>query len=58
MAAPHVAGLGAYYLTLLGKKTPAELCGYIQKTATLDAITSIPNGTFNALAFNGNEAAE
>lgn len=57
MASPHVAGLGAYLLALLGPKTPAELCQYIKDTATLNAITDLPNDTFNGIAFNGNPNA-
>lgn len=57
MASPHVAGLGAYLLALLGPKTPAELCQHLQDTANLGVITDIPNGTVNALAFNGNPDA-
>lgn len=54
MAAPHIAGLGAYLLALLGPKTPAELCQYIKDTATPGTITDLPDGTVNAVAFNGN----
>lgn len=54
MATPHITGLGAYLLTLLGKKTPQELCSFIQSTAISGAITDIPSGTNNLLAFNGN----
>ena len=57
MATPHVAGLGAYLLTLLGPKTPADLCAYIAKTATLNVIADVPSDTVNALAFNGNSEA-
>lgn len=57
MASPHVAGLGAYLLSLLGPKTPAELCQHIKDTATLGTITSLPDGTINAIAFNGNPDA-
>jgi len=53
MAAPHVAGLGAYFLALLGPKTPEALCAYIKETATKGTLTSIPAGTVNELAFNG-----
>ncbi|KAK0643932.1 peptidase S8/S53 domain-containing protein [Cercophora newfieldiana] len=53
MASPHIAGLAAYLLALLGPKTPAALCEYIKETATKDALTSIPADTVNALAFNG-----
>lgn len=57
MATPHVAGLGAYLLALLGPKTPEALCEYIKTTATAGKITGIPSGTVNLLAFNGNPAA-
>jgi subtilisin family serine protease len=53
MASPHITGLGAYLLALLGPKTPTELCAYIKSTATLGVLSDIPNGTVNALAFNG-----
>ncbi|KAK4233910.1 peptidase S8/S53 domain-containing protein [Achaetomium macrosporum] len=53
MATPHIAGLGAYLLGLLGPKTPTELCQYIQDTATLGTVTDLPSGTINAIAFNG-----
>jgi hypothetical protein len=54
MATPHIVGLGAYLLSLLGKKDPQTLCKYIQSTAITGALTGIPSGTINALAFNGN----
>lgn len=57
MASPHVAGLAAYLLALLGPKTPVELCQYLKDTATLGTITDLPNGTFNAIVFNGNPNA-
>ena len=57
MASPHIAGLGAYLLALLGPKTPEELCSYIRTTATTGKLTGIPSGTVNALAFNGNPSA-
>ncbi|KAG7289965.1 hypothetical protein NEMBOFW57_006343 [Staphylotrichum longicolle] len=57
MASPHVAGLGAYLLTLLGKKTPAALCSYIKSTAISGSITGLPSSTTNKLAFNGNPSA-
>ncbi len=56
MATPHITGLGAYLLTLLGKKTPAALCAYI-KTSGLGVITGFPTTTTNKLAFNGNPSA-
>ncbi|KAI1390368.1 subtilisin-like protein [Hypoxylon trugodes] len=54
MATPHIAGLGAYLLALEGKKSPQELCSYIASTANSDVLSSIPSGTVNKLAFNGN----
>lgn len=54
MATPHITGLGAYLLTLLGKKTPAALCAYIASTAQSGILSGIPSGTVNKLAFNGN----
>ncbi len=54
MATPHITGLGAYLLALLGPKTPAALCEYIRSTATNNVITGLPSGTINKLAFNGN----
>ncbi|KAL2166620.1 hypothetical protein VTG60DRAFT_2439 [Thermothelomyces hinnuleus] len=53
MATPHVAGLGAYLLALLGPRSPQELCEYIKQTATIGTITSLPSGTINAIAYNG-----
>ncbi|KAM7213734.1 Peptidase S8/S53 domain containing protein [Rhypophila decipiens] len=57
MASPHIAGLGAYLLTLYGKKTPAALCSYIQTLSTKNKLTGIPSGTVNYFAFNNNPSA-
>jgi subtilisin family serine protease len=57
MASPHVAGLAAYLLALQGSKTPAELCNYIKSSAISGAISGLPSGTTNRLAFNGNPSA-
>ncbi|PKS05395.1 hypothetical protein jhhlp_008771 [Lomentospora prolificans] len=57
MASPHIAGLGAYLLAFLGKKTPAELCSYIASTSNKNLLSGIPSGTVNYLAFNGNPSA-
>ncbi|KAK1777045.1 peptidase S8/S53 domain-containing protein [Copromyces sp. CBS 386.78] len=57
MATPHITGLGAYLLTLLGKQSPAALCSYIASTANSGVLTGIPSGTVNKLAFNGNPSA-
>jgi subtilisin family serine protease len=54
MAAPHIAGLGAYLLGLEGKRTPAALCSRIQTLSTKNALSGVPSGTLNYLAFNGN----
>jgi hypothetical protein len=56
MATPHITGLGAYLLALLGKQAPQDLCKYIADTANKGVITGMPrdNKTINALAFNGN----
>ncbi|KAK8098024.1 uncharacterized protein PG998_013510 [Apiospora kogelbergensis] len=54
MATPHVAGLGAYLLTLMGKKSPTALCSYIASIATSGVLSGVPSGTVNKLAFNGN----
>ncbi|KAJ9143501.1 Subtilisin-like protein [Pleurostoma richardsiae] len=54
MATPHITGLGAYLLTLLGARTPQALCSYIQSIATSGVLTGVPSGTNNLLAFNGN----
>jgi subtilisin family serine protease len=54
MASPHIAGLGAYLLTLEGPRTPAALCSRIQTLSTKNALAGVPSGTVNYLAFNGN----
>lgn len=54
MAAPHVAGLGAYLLALEGAKTPAALSSRIQSLSLKNKITGVPSSTVNYLAFNGN----
>ena len=54
MAAPHVAGLGAYISGLEGKRTPAALSSRLIALATNNVITGLPSGTPNRLAFNGN----
>lgn len=54
MASPHVAGLGAYILSLEGKITPAALSSRLTTLSTKNKITGLPSGTKNYLAFNGN----
>ncbi|RYP34416.1 hypothetical protein DL767_004285 [Monosporascus sp. MG133] len=53
MASPHIAGLGAYLLTLEGSRSPTALCSRIQALATSGRITGLPSGTVNLLAYNG-----
>lgn len=52
MATPHIAGLGAYLLSL-GAAQVNGLCEYIAGTATKGALTGLPSGTVNLLAYNG-----
>lgn len=54
MATPHIAGLAAYLFALEGSSNPAALCGRIQSLSTKNAISDIPSGTVNYLAYNGN----
>lgn len=53
MASPHVAGLMALYLSLpdIGDPLPKDLYSVIEDNATKDAISSVPQGTPNLLAF-------
>jgi subtilisin family serine protease len=57
MASPHVAGLAAYLMTLLGWKAPEEMCSYIAETGTKGPLTGLPDGTANIVAFNGNPSS-
>ncbi|RWA13050.1 hypothetical protein EKO27_g2051 [Xylaria grammica] len=54
MASPHVAGLGAYLLSLEGQKAPQTLCAYIASIGTSGVLTGVPSSTANKLAFNDN----
>ncbi|KHN93746.1 subtilisin-like protease PR1I [Metarhizium album ARSEF 1941] len=54
MATPHIVGLGAYLASLEGYPGPQALCERIRALATRDAISGVPGGTVNLLAFNGN----
>ncbi|KAK8862578.1 oryzin precursor [Apiospora arundinis] len=56
MAAPHIAGLGAYLLALEGPRAPIPLCERIQKLSTSGIVKNslTPN---NLLAFNGASTA-
>lgn len=62
MASPHICGLLAYYLSLqpasdseysLASITPKELKSQMISIATVGALTDIPSGTPNLLAWNG-----
>ncbi|KAJ2989373.1 hypothetical protein NUW58_g3501 [Xylaria curta] len=52
MASPHIAGLGAYLLSLEGARDPIALCKRMQDLATKNIVTNAmsPN---NMVAFNG-----
>ncbi|KAI1435328.1 proteinase T-like protein [Xylaria sp. CBS 124048] len=54
MASPHIAGLGAYLLSLEGQRDPQSLCDYIAEIGTTNVLSGIPNDTINSLAFNDN----
>ncbi|PPQ72490.1 hypothetical protein CVT24_003253 [Panaeolus cyanescens] len=53
MAAPHVAGLVAYLIAKDGNVTPAAMQTKVKNLSIKSALTSIPSGTVNNLAFNG-----
>ncbi|CAH0023160.1 unnamed protein product [Clonostachys rhizophaga] len=54
MATPHVAGLGAYFLSQ--GQSASGLCEYLQGIALKDVISDVPSGTKNLLAQNGQAA--
>ena len=51
MASPHIAGLGAYYLSR-NASSPLGLCDYIKNEALSGVITGVRAGTANLLAQN------
>ena len=53
MASPHVAGLAAYLATLEGYSGSQQMCQRIIELSTTGALSDLPNGTPNRLAFNG-----
>ncbi|KAI9282370.1 serine protease [Sporodiniella umbellata] len=56
MAAPHVAGLAAYYLGLAdGPVDPKEIKQKILNTAVKDKLDGIPQDTPNLLIYNGQD---
>ncbi|KAG0198775.1 serine protease [Mortierella sp. GBA30] len=61
MAAPHIAGLIAYYLSLAppsdsgfssGSISPKDMKALLKKTATKDVLTGVDRNTPNLLAYN------
>ena len=56
MAAPHVAGLAAYFIHLYGPHTPAEMRARIEELATVGMVKDAGKGSPNRIAFNGNLA--
>jgi oryzin len=56
MATPHVAGLALYLIALEGLSTPAAITARIKALATSGKISSVPSGTVNLVAYNGNGA--
>lgn len=62
MASPHIAGLLAYYLSLqpsvdsayaVAEITPKQLKENLISVATVGALSDVPSGTKNVLAWNG-----
>jgi subtilisin family serine protease len=51
-AAAHIAGLGAYFLALEGPRGAVALCQRLREVATKNALTGIPSGSSNLLAYN------
>jgi len=51
MAAPHVAGLVARFLSVNSGLTPQQVANSIKKNATLGVLTGIGTGSPNSLAF-------
>lgn len=56
MSTPHVAGLALYLIALEGLSTPAAVTARIKALATSGKISSVPSGTVNLVAYNGNGA--
>ncbi|KAF2221203.1 peptidase S8/S53 domain-containing protein, partial [Elsinoe ampelina] len=52
MAAPYIAGLGAYLLGTEGAADPVALCQKIKDRSVKGAIRNVPSGTNNYLAYN------
>jgi len=52
-AAPHVAGLVAYVISISGNVSPAEMVGKLKKNAIANVLTDVPDDTPNLLVNNG-----
>jgi len=53
MATPHIAGLIAYAVSLNGNMSPAAMTAKLQSLGQDKVLSSIPSGTRNELAYNG-----
>jgi PKD repeat protein len=53
MAAPHVAGVAALYLSANPSATPAQVLSALTSNATANVITALPAGTPNLLLYSG-----
>ncbi|KAF9041515.1 serine protease [Panaeolus papilionaceus] len=53
MATPHIAGLVAYLISKEGNVSPSAMETKIKNLSTKNALSGIPSGTVNYLAFNG-----
>lgn len=56
MATPHITGLALYLMALEGLSTPAAVVARIKALGTSGLISSVPSGTSNLFAYNGNGA--
>ncbi|KAJ7103679.1 serine protease [Mycena crocata] len=48
-ATPHVSGVAAYIISLLGNRSPAELSALLKQLSVKGALTGVPTGTLNDL---------
>ncbi|KAK0187712.1 serine protease [Armillaria mellea] len=53
MATPHVSGIVAYLISQSGNTTPAAMSTLVKSLGVSGVLTSIPSGTANLLADNG-----
>ncbi len=56
-SSPHVAGLAALYLQTHPTATPAQVRSFLLSSATPSAISSVPSGTPNLLAYSPQTSA-